>query len=218
MKWHEITRNINYLNILLNICGIQPVYDRPKNGKKYSKIGILSIFIHTGLCIYCDHELEEDHKILKAFLSGIMIAMTYLKRICSIVFPMACVFGAIFQFESLATFMDLKDRFDVYLKRCSMDVKNLHMRIKKVQLMSTFTSLFLAVISGISTYYYSSIFSDVYFYTIYSGVFFSLNYTLIIFKVCNNYYAMYLRTEMYTMNLNTMVFKIEGKIAKDTRF
>lgn len=218
MKWHEITWGINYLNILLNICGIQPVYDRPKNGKKFSKIGILSIFIHTGLCIYCDHELEEDNKFLKAFLSGIMIAMTYLKRICSFVLPLACVFGAIFQFESLATFMDLKDRFDVYLKKCAMDVMNMHKRIKKVQLMSTFTSLFLAVISGISTYYYASLFSEVHFYTIYSGVFFSLNYTLIIFKVCINYYAMYLRVEMYTAILNTMMLKFESKCAKDARF
>lgn len=214
MKWNEITRNINYLNFLLNICGLQPVFDRPKNGKKYSKLGILSICINTGLCIYSDYELEQDSEVLRAFQNGVLVVMSYLKRIFSFVLPIACIIGSIFQFESLATFLDLNDRFDVYLNKCSVDVMSLHLRIKKVHSMSISTSLFVAVISGISNYYFSILFSEVYFYTIYSGVFFSLSYTLIIFKVCNNYYAMYLRTDMYTLHLKNIMFKFEGKNTK----
>lgn len=205
MLWHGIASSINYLNLLLTLSGIQPVHDQRQNGSKYCKFGILCIVIHTVLCVYCDHKMEEEQAVLRMFLTGIMFGMSYLKRISSLVYPVAIVLGAILQFESLATFMELKDHLDVFLHKCSLDVVGMHKKIKEKQLLSTVMSLLMALLTGISTVYYTRIFFRVGFAQVYSGVFFSLNYTLVTFKICNNFYALYLRTELYCEHLKRIV-------------
>lgn len=220
MNYGKIVRRINFLNILLAICGIQPVYDQRKNGAKYSIFGVLCIILHTVLCIYSDHKLQEEQGIIRRFLQGIMFAMTYMQRFASLGYPLICVLGAIVQFEKMARFMDLEDHFDLYLKRVSMNISHMYRKIKRMQIVSCVLALIIGAISGWSYVSNSGVFSEnpMQFYTYYSGIFFSLNYTLIIFKICNHYYALHLRAELFTRHLKNILEKDITKNGSVLRF
>lgn len=201
----KTVRRIDYLNILLCISGIQPVYDQRKNGSKYSKIGILCIILHTYMCIYSDHKLEEEQRVIRMFLRNIMFAMTYLQRFANLCYPMVCVLGAILQFESLAKFLELEEHLDLYLKSRKQDVTGMHKKIRRMQLVSVIISLFVGVISCASYCSYTAVLNTVQFYTYYTGLFFSMNFALVIFKIFNHYYALHLRADLYTQHLKKIL-------------
>lgn len=203
-------RHINYLNILLTISGIQPVYDRPKNGRKYSILGLIFVTIHGGLILYCDYTLQEEQQILRLLLTGIMLGMSYLQRIANLAYPLATLIGTIVQFKSMARFLELEDRFDLYLmQQCSLDVSGMHRRIKKMQMMSMWIAIIIGIVSAYSHALYSKaispMFNDADFTGYYTGLFFGMNFTLVIFKICNHYFALSLRSELYIRHLKNIL-------------
>lgn len=198
-------KDIQHLNILLTLSGIQPVFDRRVNGVKFSKVGIFFCVIHICLCLYSDHILEQEARIARLFLPDVMYAMSIMQRICNLVYPLACSIGTIVQFKNLSKFLDSQDQFDLFLIKNSMNVNKLHKKIKKMELWSGVLSIFVAIISGVSYVEQAKVFSQPTFYTYYIGIFFSLNYTLILFKICNQFYAFHMRTELFTNHLKRIL-------------
>lgn len=206
MKSKKSVKDFDYLNILLTLSGVQPVFDRKqKNGGKYSIIGIICVLVHSVLCIYCDHIAEEEQRVIRRFLMNIMFGLTYLHRFYSLVYPLLSVIGAIVQFKALNTFLDSQDQLTLYLSRCSMDTDRLQQQVKQMQIWSAISCLVLAALSSVSYVYYSEIFSRIQFSTYYTGVFFSLNYMLVVAKVCNHFYAYLLRLNLYCDHLKVVM-------------
>lgn len=201
----SLTRHIDVLNILLILSGIKPVFDRPTNGSKYSAIGIVCIIIHTVLCIYGDRELAEESRIMQSFVKGIMIGMIHMKRVSSLFYPLVSVFGAILQFGSMSTFLELEDKLEFYLQKCSMNVSAMRGKIGKMQQITAVVAIFLGVISAISNASYAGVFGEVNVLNYYTGAFFSLNFTLVTFRICNNFYALYLRMDLYNKHLSKIL-------------
>lgn len=196
-----LARNIDFLDILLIISGIKPVLDRQTNGSKYSTIGIVCIIIHTVLCIYADRVLAEESRVMKSFVKGIMIGMVHMKRVSSLFYPLVSVFGAILQFGSMSTFLELEDKLEFYLQKCSVNVSTMRGKIQKMQQITAVVAIILGIISAISNASYAGVFGKVNVFNFYSGAFFSLNFTLVTFRICNNFYAMYLRIDLYNKHL-----------------
>lgn len=202
MSCGQFFRDINFLNILLVISGIQPVYDQRKNGRKYSKIGVMFVILHIVLCLYSDKKSEEEQEVVRMFLKNIMFVMTYLHRFANLFYPMVCVLGAIVQFNELATFLDLQEKFDIYLEKGSMNVLRVHRNLKKVQLWACVIAIVIAGVSFLSQSEHTLLYTDIGFHTVYTGIFFALNYTLLLFKMSINFYAFYLRMNLFTEHLD----------------
>lgn len=196
----------NLLNILMIISGIKPVRDRRRNGSKYSVIGIFFVIVNGGMIIYCDQKMEAEQITLRKIMHGIMFAMTYILRFLNLLYPLLNVIATIYQFESMATFLDLEDKLDWYLKRSTVGVVDvMHKKIKSSQFYSTIVAVILAVISGISATTFPGSFENAQFHTIYTGAFLALNYVSITFKMCNNYYAFYLRQQLFNQQLSRII-------------
>lgn len=205
MRIGRVLRHINYLNILLIISGIQPVFDQRVNGSKFSKIGVLCVLVHIVLCIYSDQELEREQRIMRFFVNGIMLGMKYLHRFANLFYPIVCVVGAIVQFEILAKFVDLNDRFDIFLAKSSMNVKRVHLKIRKMQHWSCIIAFVIAGVGNASNIAYTKLFAEIGFHTYYTGIFFGLNFTLVLFKISNYFYAFYLRMQLFSEYLEAVL-------------
>lgn len=203
--WYSKIADVDFLLILLVISGIQPVYDRPRNGGKYSLIGIIFIIIHSVLCILSDRQSAEEEAILRHFVSGILFGMTTMGRVCSLLYPLMCVLGAIFQFGAVTTFLDLEDQMDLYFKRCNLNTLQLHRKIKKLQLISSVSAVVVSLISAYSGALYSQQFGNIGALHYYSAAFFSGNFILVVLRICNNYYALYLRMCLFCSHLRTLI-------------
>lgn len=211
------SRKFNLLNILLIVSGIQPVRDRRLNGSKYSLIGIFFVIVNAGMVIYCDHKLEDEQELLRKVMKGIMFAMTYMLRIINLLYPLVNVLASIYQFESMATFLELEDQLDMYLKRSSVDLTGMYSRIKSGQLLSTILAIILAIISGVSATTFPGTFETAQFHSVYTGVFLSLNYIAVTLKMCNNYNGFFLRQRLFNRHLTTIISIQEENMNKKDR-
>lgn len=193
---------LSSINNLLIFCGIQPVFDRLRNGIKFSKVGLVLIIIHSGLILHCDKKLLEEQAIVGQYLDRILFAMTYLQRIFCGTYSIFNVICAIIQFDSVTTFLDLQDEMDVYLKGLSIDMPSMYRKIKWMEIIAIIVAVvgsLIACVSSVMSYCdtFKQGLDQVQLYTYYSGVFYTLYFAAATFKVCVHVYAMSLRFQHF---------------------
>lgn len=207
----ETVKEVNILNFLLMFSGIQPVFDRFQNGSKYSIFGVISVIVHSGLGVYSDYKLQEEQHIQETTMSNnIIYAMTSLQRFFNYANPVLHLVGAVVQFKSMATFLELEDEINYYLNAFTEDVSKMYKKIRKAQLIAVVVAILIsinALISCVMAYCFSfnARLADVQFYTYYTGVFYTLPYVTVNLKIFVNYYALSLRMDLFNGQLEKVL-------------
>lgn len=191
--------------------GIQPVFDRFQNGSRYSIFGVISVIVHIGLGVYSDYKLQEEQQIQETTKNNnIIYAMTSLQRFSNYANPVLHLVGAVVQFKSMATFLELEDEIDYYLNAFTEDVSKMYKKIRKAQLIAVVVAILIsinALISCVMAYCFSfnARLADVQFYTYYTGVFYTLPYVTVNLKIFVNYYALSLRMDLFNGQLEKVL-------------
>lgn len=196
------------IHVISTIIGIAPVFDRrTRDGRKFSKIGLIFSIIDMSILFYLYNTLERLEDASRHFMTLIPYGMLVIKRNVDLWLPLLFIIGSIFQFSAFDKFLCKLDIFDTYLMKNHADMKYIEISHRNVQILMLFYVLFGTIISILSTCWYRSLFEAIVPGLVYKYGIFYAHVFLVTFKFFTNLYGIGLRIDSFKWVLGDIRFR-----------
>lgn len=191
--------NFNAINFILTLSGTRPVFDRiSSKGRKFTLIGVIFVLINFGISLHVDYEHAQVQKyIYKIIMPPLMYAVTYLKRLADLLYPILIIIGSVVQFSCLDELSTKLDKIDSFFKKNNINTEVLDKKLFHFTMLAAVGTIIAMLISTVNLVYNAAYFTGVEFRHYYMGTAYYANFILTTLKVCKYLTGIGMRLDLF---------------------